>query len=59
MHSETLHEWKQGHNFLSETHLAGERNTRRVIALTAAMMVVELTAGVVLGPRTARRLRGR
>ncbi len=37
--------WKHHHNFVGDFS-AAERNTRRVIALTAVMMVVEIATGI-------------
>jgi cation diffusion facilitator family transporter len=39
--------WEHEHDYLTDAHRHGERNTRRVIVLTAAMMVVEIVAGSV------------
>jgi cation diffusion facilitator family transporter len=39
--------WRHEHDFLPASHRRGERQTRLVIALTAAMMVVEIVAGTV------------
>jgi cation diffusion facilitator family transporter len=48
MHIHTLHQWKHNHRFnLENGH--GERNTRRVIALTLSMMIIEITAGYIFG----------
>ena len=44
MHTQTLHQWQHAHDF-SLTHDAAEKNTRRVMLLTAATMVVEIAAG--------------
>jgi len=44
-----LHVWEHDHNYLSADHSRAERNTWRVIALTAVMMVVEIAAGTMLG----------
>ncbi|RPJ70129.1 MAG: cation transporter, partial [Desulfobacteraceae bacterium] len=48
MHKHTLHRWQHTHRFLPE-NAHGERATYRVIALTLAMMVVEISAGVAFG----------
>lgn len=45
MHRKDISRWKHHHQFVDES-AAAERNTRRVIALTATMMVVEIAAGV-------------
>jgi Co/Zn/Cd efflux system component len=42
-----VHRWEHDHVYLTDAHHRGERNTRRVIALTAVMMVVEIVAGSV------------
>jgi len=48
MHIYTLHRWEHNHQFNPvDTH--GERNTRRVIVLTLAMMVIEICAGYLFG----------
>lgn len=44
MHTADLTPWQHTHQFHS-TNVLGERNTRRVVALTAVMMVVEIVAG--------------
>lgn len=44
MHTQTLHQWQHGHDF-TRTHDAAEKNTRRVMLLTAVTMVVEIAAG--------------
>jgi cation diffusion facilitator family transporter len=44
MHIHTLQRWKHSHRFYVENRL-GERNTRRVILLTLAMMIIEISAG--------------
>jgi cation diffusion facilitator family transporter len=44
MHTADLTPWQHTHQFHS-TNALGERNTRRVVALTAVMMVVEIVAG--------------
>jgi cation diffusion facilitator family transporter len=46
---ESLHVWQHDHNYLTAEHRRAERNTWRVIALTAVMMVVEIVAGTVFG----------
>lgn len=46
---ETLHVWQHDHNYLTAGHRRAERDTRRVILLTAAMMVIEIAAGTVFG----------
>lgn len=49
MHSKQLGELSHGHNFLGDAHDAHAARTRWVVALTAAMMVVEIVAGVWTG----------
>ncbi len=44
-----LSEHQHEHVFLGDTHAAHERRTRYVVALTAAMMVVEILAGWLTG----------
>lgn len=39
--------WQHSHDFVPSSHRRGERQTRIVIALTAAMMVIEIAAGSV------------
>lgn len=46
---EGLRDWEHDHNYLSAHHSDAERNTWRVIALTAVMMVIEVAAGTMLG----------
>jgi cation diffusion facilitator family transporter len=46
MHSHNLHLWKHSHRFNIEDGHA-EHNTRRVILLTLAMMIIEITAGYI------------
>jgi len=48
MHIHTLETWQHSHNFLPETGRA-EKNTIRVMLLTAAMMGIEIVAGMVFG----------
>jgi cation diffusion facilitator family transporter len=48
MHRHTLNRWRHEHRFHLE-HAHGERATRRVIALTLAMMVIEIAAGLAFG----------
>jgi cation diffusion facilitator family transporter len=48
MHVHNLHQWKHTHRFhIDDGH--GERNTWRVIMLTAFMMVIEIVAGLAYG----------
>ncbi len=49
MHSENLDSWQHDHVFNHDQKKAGEGRTLAVVALTAVMMVVEITAGVVYG----------
>src|SRR5690349_12586666 len=46
MHTIDVSRWKHGHNFVADTSSA-EKRTRKVIALTAVMMVVEIVAGSI------------
>jgi cation diffusion facilitator family transporter len=48
MHRYTLHRWQHNHRF-HQDHDHGERSTRRVIALTVIMMVIEIGAGLAFG----------
>src|SRR5690606_13074619 len=48
MHSHTLESWRQRHDFNRDTSLA-ERSTLGVVVLTAAMMIIEIVAGVYYG----------
>jgi cation diffusion facilitator family transporter len=48
MQNSDIPPWQHAHDFLGETARA-ERNTRWVIALTAAMMVAEIIAGLSFG----------
>lgn len=47
MHTLDQSRWQHGHNFVGDLGTA-ERNTRRVIVLTAVMMAVEIAAGLKL-----------
>ncbi len=49
MHHADSNPLAHDHNFLSASHDAHERSTRYVVALTAAMMVVEIVAGLWTG----------
>lgn len=49
MHIEALGHWQHDHTFNQEKLRSGERRTLLVIALTAAMMVAEIAAGIMLG----------
>ena len=49
MHSHTLDDWRHDHVFLGTAHDRNERRTWLVVGLTAAMMVVEVTGGLVFG----------
>lgn len=49
MHRTDSSHWKHDHDYLPASHRVGERQTGRVIALTATMMVAEIIAGTVLG----------
>ncbi|MBY0274952.1 CDF family Co(II)/Ni(II) efflux transporter DmeF [Candidatus Binatia bacterium] len=46
---EAIGTWQHSHDYLSAQTEKAERNTWRVIALTAVMMVVEIAAGTLLG----------
>jgi cation diffusion facilitator family transporter len=45
MHKVNPEEWRHSHDYLPASQRRGEIQTRRVIALTATMMVVEIVAG--------------
>jgi cation diffusion facilitator family transporter len=49
MHSHSLDRWTHEHVFLGAKHLENERRTWIVVALTAAMMIGEITAGSLFG----------
>jgi cation diffusion facilitator family transporter len=49
MHSNTLAHWSHDHTFLGARHAENERRTWLVVALTAAMMVVEIVGGTIYG----------
>jgi cation diffusion facilitator family transporter len=48
MHISTLESWRHSHNYLIDTGRA-EKSTLRVMVMTAAMMVVEIVAGMIFG----------
>ena len=48
MHSQTLGQWQHKHDFF--VHRAeNEKNTQRVVGLTAITMVIEIAAGLIFG----------
>lgn len=49
MHSETVANWSHDHTFLGARHEENERRTWLVVALTAAMMIVEIVGGTIYG----------
>jgi len=49
MHSHSLDDWRHDHLFLGVDHARNERRTRWVVALTAAMMAVEILGGLTFG----------
>lgn len=49
MHEENLQVWRHSHAFGQELKRPGESRTLAVIAITGAMMVVEVVAGLVYG----------
>lgn len=49
MHSQSVGPWTHQHAFLGEHHREHERRTWSVVALTALMMVVEITGGTLFG----------
>ena len=48
MHIHKLEQWQHGHNFFVH-HEQNEKNTQKVMGLTAVTMVVEIVAGVAFG----------
>jgi cation diffusion facilitator family transporter len=49
MHDAELDRWRHSHAFGQDLKRPGERKTFIVIALTGAMMIVEIAAGIVFG----------
>jgi cation diffusion facilitator family transporter len=49
MHTKSTHQWQHEHIFGQDKVRPGERRTLWVILITATMMVVEITAGLVYG----------
>ena len=49
MHSHSMERWTHDHVYLGRDHARNERRTWFVVALTAAMMVVEIIAGLAFG----------
>ena len=49
MHQQDLHLWEHDHTFGTQGRTKGERRTWWVIALTFAMMTVEIAAGMLFG----------
>lgn len=49
MHSHSIDRWQHDHAFLGEHHGRNEFKARIVIALTLAMMVAEIAAGIAFG----------
>jgi cation diffusion facilitator family transporter len=49
MHSHSLSHWAHEHTFLGARHNERERRTWSVVALTAAMMIVEIVGGTLFG----------
>ena len=49
MHTHSIEPWQHGHVFLGARHDRHERRTWFVVALTAAMMVVEIIGGTMFG----------
>ena len=48
-HTHALDDYQHSHVFLGEQHHRNERRTWLVVTLTAAMMVVEIAAGMLFG----------
>ena len=49
MHAESVDRWQHDHIFGQDQQRVGERRTLIVIAVTATMMVVEITTGILFG----------
>lgn len=49
MHTHDLSPWRHEHVFGQDQKRAGERRTLMVVLLTAVMMVIEITSGVITG----------
>ncbi|MGD2138525.1 MAG: CDF family Co(II)/Ni(II) efflux transporter DmeF [Gammaproteobacteria bacterium] len=49
MHHDNLHHWEHTHAFGQDLRRPGEPRTFIVIAITAVMMVVEITTGIIFG----------
>jgi len=49
MHTNSVDRWQHDHIFGQDQHRVGERRTLIVIAVTATMMVVEITTGILFG----------
>lgn len=49
MHNDSIESWRHQHVFLGKDHARNEQRTWIVIALTGAMMIAEIMAGVLFG----------
>jgi len=49
MSTDAIDGWTHDHTFGQERQMPGERRTLTVVAITATMMVVEITCGVLFG----------
>jgi cation diffusion facilitator family transporter len=49
MHAHSLERWRHEHVYLGPHHRRNERRTQLVIALTLAMMVLEVAGGLIFG----------
>lgn len=49
MHTESISHWSHDHSFGQDAVRPGERRTKLVIVITAAMMLVEIAAGLAFG----------
>jgi len=49
MHQDNIDRWQQAHTFGQDRHRAGELRTIIVVSITAVMMVVEITTGIIYG----------
>ena len=49
MHTQDASDWAHSHSFGQEHMQSGERRTLIVVAITLAMMVFEITGGIIYG----------
>jgi len=50
MHQKKIESWQHSHSFGQEKKQDSEHRTGIVVAMTVAMMVVEIAAGIIFGP---------